>query len=590
MKKLKVSSLIGGILLFSSLFNYVYAQDNVEIKEISGTSIIKEGWQNQIETVIILNSKAVIDGIVATPLASIYDAPILLTEIDGLSAEMQTELKRLNPSNIIIIGGDSVVSNEAIEDIKNTIPNASIERLNGLDRYETSLMVIKKIYERVSFTEAFVVSGNSQADLLSVAGKAGEDKIPIILTSKDSIPESIYNWLKETKLKNAYFIGGEAVISNNVINSVNNITYNDINNNRVFGQDRFETNAKVIEKFYSNDNLESVSIIDVNDYTNGLIVAPFSAKYKSPMVIVSDKLNRTQSDVLKLKYTDKVYRIGNRVNDNAFDEFMLKLIYKGNVNSKDVLFFVPHQDDEMLSFSTTIKKYINMGYNVNVILSTDGSGEGGTRKILNGESGKPCKIHKYVHNPKKENYKINNQNVSYITPEILSQYRSDEYVNALLALGVKKENIHLSNYIARDGLLTKDVAIKIIMEYIKKYPTATVHTFYGNSFSINNHNDHMNLGKGAVELFDRGIIEKLYLHVEPYLYDEFSKRGLAKDVIIDKPTSTSDKETIVKAMKQYNVWDPKNGKLAIGYHSVKPYFDSGMKNLTNYSVKYIANY
>lgn len=69
------------------------------------------------------------------------------------------------------------------------------------------------------------------------------------------------------------------------------------------------------------------------------------------------------------------------------------------------------------------------------------------------------------------------------------------------------------------------------------------------------------------------------------MYEDFLNSNLEKEVIIDTPSSTKDKEIILKSMQEYNIWDPQSGKLAIGYHSVSQHFDQATKNIANYSVR-----
>ena len=63
----------------------------------------------------------------------------------------------------------------------------------------------------------YVTSGYGEADSLSIASKAGEEKQPIILAQKESISNDIYNWLKSKNLTDAYFIGGSQVLTDTVI-------------------------------------------------------------------------------------------------------------------------------------------------------------------------------------------------------------------------------------------------------------------------------------------------------------------------------------------------------------------------------------
>lgn len=58
------------------------------------------------------------------------------------------------------------------------------ERIYGIDRYETSLNIAKKIYEIKPFNEVFIASGENYPDALSAAPIAAIKEIPIILTRK----------------------------------------------------------------------------------------------------------------------------------------------------------------------------------------------------------------------------------------------------------------------------------------------------------------------------------------------------------------------------------------------------------------------
>ncbi|MGL6107204.1 cell wall-binding repeat-containing protein [Romboutsia sp.] len=591
-KNMKLS-LILGVMFVSLLANNAYAEDIMQIKDFTGkdiaNKIVQEGWGNSADTVIILNSKAVIDGILATPLSGIYNAPVLLSDKDNLKPETKAQLTKLKPKNVIIIGGENIVSNNVKKAIQSLLGNVNIERIGGKDRYDTSLLIAKKIDTQFKVEKIYVGYGNSEADLISIASKSGEEKTPIILAKKEAIPQNLYDWLATKQLSNAYFIGGEAVISNNVISSVNNITSNNVTENRVWGKDRFETNGKLIEKFYSNKELNSALVTNVNDYETALMAIPLGIKLKSPLVIVDkNNVNATQSQVLNQKYTNKIYKLGNYVQDGAFNTIVNGLKYDplfDNQNtSKDVLFFIPHQDDEMLSFSTVIKQYVDKGFNVNVVLMTDGSWAG-LEKVINGTNG-VCKIHNVVHNPKKDGAKVNGVSINTFTRANTVQCRNDEYTRALQKLGLRKDNIHISSFVQEDLGVKKDTTIKGMMEYLDKYPNAAVHTFYYSPFSKRTHTDHLGLGVAAKELYDNKKISKLYLHVEPYLADEFIAKNKNVKLYAAYPSTNAEKNSIIEGLKEYMVWQPKDGKYAIGYHSVKKLIDTQIKNSVNYFLEY----
>lgn len=83
-------------------------------------NVASAGWTNP-TTVVIVNRDAFADALSATPLAKKYDAPILLTDADSLTPKTESEIAKLNPDNILIIGGTISVSKNVENTLKNTV-------------------------------------------------------------------------------------------------------------------------------------------------------------------------------------------------------------------------------------------------------------------------------------------------------------------------------------------------------------------------------------------------------------------------------------------------------------------------------------
>lgn len=307
----------------------LYTKPSTQVKSLQGNrrfetavAISKEGWDSNADTVIIASAYSVVDGSSATPLASIKNAPILLVDKNEVTNSTKEELKRLNPSNIIVIGGTNVVNDNTYNELKSILPSASIKRIGGINRYETSLNIAKEMSKYKKIDKVYVAGGHGEADALSIASKAGEDKAPIILTPKDDLTYDSYDWLKNQNLLDAYFIGGDLVISSNVINKINSVTSNNVLNNRIYGLNRQETNAKVIQKFYTNSNYNALLVTKSNPLVDALSVGPLAAKKNSPIVLVSDTINNSQKDILSNKSTDLVYQVGGGINQNSFNSIL----------------------------------------------------------------------------------------------------------------------------------------------------------------------------------------------------------------------------------------------------------------------------
>ena len=373
----------------------------------TAVKISKEGWKNGSDKVVIINGDVSIDGIISTPLATTYNAPILLVEKNNVPNSVKSELKRLNPKDIIIIGDENAISKTTANQIKSTV-NASQTRLNGSNRYETSLLIAKEIDKNHDVEKVYITNANGgEVDALTIAAKAGQDKQPIILTDKDSITDNTYKWLKSEDLQNAYFIGGPQMISTNVINKVNGITKDSVTNNRVYGADRHETNANVIKKFYTDDELEAVLVAKSDVLVDALAAGPLAANLKSPILITPKTyVSAYHKENLEAKSANKVYKIGGGLTSKVMSSIASSLskhnttpTEPGNSGGKTVMIDPGHggsdtgttgkplggirEKDYTLNTSLATTEYLrSKGFNVIMTRDTDKTLSLGNRTAL----------------------------------------------------------------------------------------------------------------------------------------------------------------------------------------------------------------
>ncbi|HBF4546040.1 TPA: N-acetylmuramoyl-L-alanine amidase [Clostridioides difficile] len=370
----------------------------------TAVKISKEGWKNGSDKVVIINGDVSIDGIISTPLATTYNAPILLVEKNNVPDNVKSELKRLNPKDVIIIGDENAISKTTANQIKSTV-NASQTRLNGSNIYETSLLIAKEIDKNHDVEKVYITNANGgEVDALTIAAKAGQDKQPIILTDKDSITDNTYKWLKSEDLQNAYFIGGPQMISTNVINKVNGITKDSVTNNRVYGEDRHETNANVIKKFYTDDELEAVLVAKSDVLVDALAAGPLAANLKSPILITPKTyVSAYHKENLEAKSANKVYKIGGGLTSKVMSSIASSLskhnttpTEPGNSGGKTVMIDPGHggsapgnssggmiEKDYNLNTSLATTEYLrSKGFNVIMTRDTDKTLSLGNRTAL----------------------------------------------------------------------------------------------------------------------------------------------------------------------------------------------------------------
>ncbi|MFY0943555.1 cell wall-binding protein Cwp10 [Clostridioides difficile] len=301
---------------------------NVTIKKLKGADrfetaikISQSGWTKS-DTVVIVNGedKSMVDGLTATPLASVKNSPILLSSNEKLPQKTVEELKRLNPSKVIVIGGNNSMPNSVVEAIKAVNSKISVQRIGGDTRYQTSINIAKEIDKTNNVSKLYIGAGNGEADSLSIASLAGKEKTPIVLTQKDGVDSEAEQFIKSNKVSNIYFIGGIEKISNKAIEQVGKIANKDISNNRVAGQTRQETNAKVIDKFYSQSKLDGVVVANQDKLIDALAVGPLAAKNNSPVILATNTLDKSQESSLKGKNSSKLFEVGGGIASSVVDK------------------------------------------------------------------------------------------------------------------------------------------------------------------------------------------------------------------------------------------------------------------------------
>lgn len=245
-------------------------QDRVE----TALSISQKGWTSA-QTVILCEYTDFPDSIASTPFAVSQNAPILLTQGDTIDPRVVKELERLKPQKVVLLGGAGVLKPTIEKELEQFNFPLTWERIGGADRYETSILLAK----RVSSDSVILANGDDFPDALSAASFAGIKQIPIVLTST-TLPEGVRKHLSEVKPNHLIVIGGEGVIpSESLKNSNLKIE------TRLGGQDRYETNTKVVS-FVSNTyeaaDLFLASGITFPDAVAGTVLA---AKYKAPLLL-----------------------------------------------------------------------------------------------------------------------------------------------------------------------------------------------------------------------------------------------------------------------------------------------------------------
>lgn len=243
------------------------------------------------DNVVLCNGRNFPDALSAAPLAKVLNAPLLLTEADVLPPETATEIARLAPAKIWVIGGTSVVSTAVYNQLDATY---EMERIAGTNRYETSAAVARRHNDILGGTQvarAFFAYGENYPDALAVGPVAGAANGPVLLVLKDTVPASIASAIDDLDITIGYVIGGMSVVSETANTSLRAlITANGAIGTiteRWAGTNRYETATAVAQKGLDNRwiDLDTVGIATGENFPDALGAGAALGYYGSPLLL-----------------------------------------------------------------------------------------------------------------------------------------------------------------------------------------------------------------------------------------------------------------------------------------------------------------
>ena len=340
----------------------------------TAVKISKDGWKSA-ETVILVNDGAIADALTATPLAYAKNAPILLTSKTKLSAETKEEIKRLGAKNVILIGGTAVLPKSIEEEL--TKLGLKPDRVEGKTREETALAIAKRLDGISDVSEIAVVNGTTGlADAVSVAAAAAERHMPILLANPKKGLSVSEKFIKDEGIVKSFIIGGTTVLPDKLVSSAPS-------RQRLSGNNRNDTNAKVIEAFYKGKTLENIYLAKDGMGAEGqlidaLAVGVLAAKNGSPVLIASKKLSEKQKDIINTKEVNNIVQVGGNGNEGAFNQLKdieeVDVYEVGTVEElKEALEKANANDKIVLKPNATITEDIIISTDKNVDIKVEGT-------------------------------------------------------------------------------------------------------------------------------------------------------------------------------------------------------------------------
>jgi len=226
------------------------------------------------------------DALAGSALAGVVRGPVLLTRTAGLPAVVSTELGRLKPSTVYLMGGTLAIDAEVEKAVRAALPSARIERLDGATRFDTALDAARRVMAAASPSKVVVVEASAWADAAAVSPITYTKSYPVLLVKREDVGDSVRAFLGEFKPDTILLIGGDLVISDAVRAEMVSTGAQVV---ELQGATRYHTAAAVATYGTANEGLNAgeVYIATGKDFPDALAGGVLAGLRRNPLLLTS---------------------------------------------------------------------------------------------------------------------------------------------------------------------------------------------------------------------------------------------------------------------------------------------------------------
>lgn len=242
--------------------------------------------------------------------------------------------------------------------------------------------------------------------------------------------------------------------------------------------------------------------------------------------------------IIILKLLQLKVRLFFFMKSSIFSFILLFILTSCSSSPITSIYYIPHPDDDILSFGPSIIQDIESGNEVNLVLLTQGRASRAIHAV---------------------NERLEAEGYLPLTVEQFGQARVQEFIHSMISIGVTEEQIHILDF--PDGSLTMENVTSVIEQFQDSTREEVHHTFT----DLDPHHDHSITGVALREYKKKAPIDvRFYIPIQEHGQLEHLKA-------VELKTARS-KKLLQQGLDAYGIWSPEKGFYAIGQSSVPEYF------------------
>ena len=223
------------------------------------------------------------DALAAGAASGAQGGPVILVKPGFIPALATTELERLDPQRIVVVGGPAVVSDYVFGLVNQFQTGGGTTRVFGADRYATAAQISATTYPQ-GVSRVYVASGQNWPDALAAVPHAVRSRGPVLLTQTDVLPEVVRAELHRLQPAQIIVAGGPGAVSDAVVAELD---LYDTGGGvlRLSGADRYAT-AAALSAHHHPDAVELVYAATGENFPDALAAGPAAGIRGAPTILV----------------------------------------------------------------------------------------------------------------------------------------------------------------------------------------------------------------------------------------------------------------------------------------------------------------
>jgi putative cell wall-binding protein len=223
------------------------------------------------------------DALSAAPAAAKQNAPLLLVEPTRIPTLVEAEIRRLQPSLIVVAGGSGSVSDAVYARLATM--TTTIRRDTGLDRYEASRAVTASAFSPGDSTLAYIATGANFPDALSASSAASSVGAPVILVngSLSALDAATLSLLSTLGISRISIAGGPASVSVGIENQLRALP-SMTSVRRFGGADRFAVSGALNRDAFATST--TAYLASGMNFPDALSGAPVAGARHAPLYVI----------------------------------------------------------------------------------------------------------------------------------------------------------------------------------------------------------------------------------------------------------------------------------------------------------------